>query len=241
MRGEFHVDGGVVTAARFERPAFRAGVRCPAPLELRSEGWALESLWRQFEYLVADRWSDHVEFTTFAYKAAVRLHFREMTIDTRSESVSLSYCTWTAEFKSTKPAHDLVAFCADELSREVQIRDFEEEDLARDELTNCVSFAIRGGMMLGDIDPTLFLGACAAAIDGVRSRSESTGRSSLSSDLASRPTAEHMLPRQAPPHHVPASPPASPLARQPPEIAYHRHHPPPTGRSTPSPFSNTYV
>ena len=32
-----------MSAAGFERPAFRSGVRCPAPLELRSEGLAFES------------------------------------------------------------------------------------------------------------------------------------------------------------------------------------------------------
>ena len=34
---------GVITA-RFEAPAFRPGVGCPAPLEPSSEGWALASL-----------------------------------------------------------------------------------------------------------------------------------------------------------------------------------------------------
>jgi hypothetical protein len=37
-------------AAILERPAFRPGVRCPAPLELISEGWAFESLPRQPAY-----------------------------------------------------------------------------------------------------------------------------------------------------------------------------------------------
>jgi hypothetical protein len=33
-----------VSPEGFEPPAFRSGVRCPSPLELRSEGWAFESL-----------------------------------------------------------------------------------------------------------------------------------------------------------------------------------------------------
>ena len=127
-----------------------------------------------FEYLVAERWPDHVAITPFTDKASVRRHFREIQwVEARGDG----YCTETAEFKSTQLADSLVAFFADDISRTVLIDGFEEEDLASDDLTNCVSFAIRGGMMLSDIDSTLFQRACAAVIYPVRSRSESTDRS----------------------------------------------------------------
>ena len=67
--------------------------------------------------------------------------------------VPLTDCDETPAFTSFTPAGDLVQYVQEDLAKKLSVTGFKsEQGLANPTITNCIAFAIRGGMLLAGHD-----------------------------------------------------------------------------------------
>ena len=74
-------------------------------------------------------------------------------------------CDETPAFHAVKPATDMVQYVHEDFAKRMSTTSFQSErDLSNPSITNCIAFAVRGGMMLAGNDAENFLRTCGAAI-----------------------------------------------------------------------------
>ena len=100
---------------------------------------------QDFDYLLADRWMDCVRVTFFKHKLAALNRFREIAVC----GIPLTDCDETPAFTTRTPAQDLVQYVQEDLDKKMSVTAFKsEKEVANPRITNCIAFAIRGGMLL---------------------------------------------------------------------------------------------
>lgn len=121
-----------------------------------------EETGQEFHYMFVDRWLDCVRVTLFKEKSAALARIR----DTEVNDIPLTDCDETPAFTSFTPAGDMVQYVQEDLAKKPSVTGFKsEKDLANPTITNCIAFAIRGGMLLaGHGKAENFLKTCIDAI-----------------------------------------------------------------------------
>lgn len=115
----------------------------------------------KYEYVVADRWKDSVTVRGMQNKTKV---LQEMKSLSWAPGVPFEHIFESKEFSSVMPAPDMVDFVHEDLRLEPKIL---KEELNLDALlaspdTNCVLFALRGGLRLlhGEEERKLWIESC---------------------------------------------------------------------------------
>lgn len=103
-----------------------------------------------------------VRVTLFKEKSAALARIR----DTMVNDVPLTDCDETPAFTSFTPAGDLVQYVQEDLAKKLSVTGFKsEQGLANPTITNCIAFAIRGGMLLAGHDKAEnFVKTCVEAL-----------------------------------------------------------------------------
>ena len=121
-----------------------------------------EEAGQEFQYMLADRWNECVRVILFKENLAALAHIRKSVV----YGIPLTDCDETPAFTSFVPAGDLVQYVQEDLSKKLSVTGFKsEQDLAKPTITNCIAFAIRGGMLLAGHDKAEnFVKTCVEAL-----------------------------------------------------------------------------
>ncbi|CAK9020407.1 Uncharacterized protein SCF082_LOCUS14907 [Durusdinium trenchii] len=116
---------------------------------------------RKFGFLFAERWADSVRVNLFKSKRQALMLLRSINANT----VDSTDCNETPSFTSLTTANAMVEFIHEEFSRKLDLRSFKTpEDLKKMRFTNCIVFALRAGILLGQDERDHFLATCMTAI-----------------------------------------------------------------------------
>ena len=134
------------------RPRYHAGILIAGDFD--AEG-------RKFGFLFAERWADSVRVNLFKSKRQALMLLRSINANT----VDSTDCNETPSFTSLTTANAMVEFIHEEFSRKLDLRSFKTpEDLKKMRFTNCIVFALRAGILLGQDERDHFLATCMTAI-----------------------------------------------------------------------------
>ncbi|CAL1127836.1 unnamed protein product [Cladocopium goreaui] len=124
----------------------------PLSAELQGKLIKNSSVPYKFSFVVgrpAKSFTTCVRVTLFKEKSAALARIR----DTMVNDVPLTDCDETPAFTSFTPAGDLVQYVQEDLAKKLSVTGFKsEQGLANPTITNCIAFAIRGGMLLAGHD-----------------------------------------------------------------------------------------
>lgn len=98
-----------------------------------------------FEFMLAERWHDSILVSFFNNKAEILDKFRNITVNGNR----LDDCSETPLFKSTSTAWNMVDNAKKDLALKCSIIRGNEDLNAFADVTNCILFAVRGGLCLG--------------------------------------------------------------------------------------------
>merc|ERR1712107_752993 len=117
----------------------------------------------KYEYLLVERWNDAVTIRLYPSHQGMLRRFKEISV----AGTELDDCDETPEFSSSASAFKMVDFVRADFSRRMSVPQGRSEadlraSVENEKITNCISFAIRGGSFLGEKQH--FVTACIGAI-----------------------------------------------------------------------------
>ena len=136
-----------------KQPAYHAGILINGDFDVEGNN---------YPFMFVDRWKDALVVNFYREKRQALERLKSIQVG----RVLLTDCNETPTFSSWTTANDMVQFAQEELLRKMDLRSFRSpEDLRKMQLTNCIVFAIRAGILLAAEDTNHFYTACMAAIE----------------------------------------------------------------------------